>query len=285
MQSNARDLHESTGAFRIPLERQGSETILDLCMAPGGFLRTAMRYITSAHATAFTLPVSDGGHHILLEDKDNVTIKLLDITMLAEDIGMSIEGIPKDHPDRSKFLPRQLPKHQNFDLVFCDGQVLRTQERAAYREQPREARRLGTGQLVIALEHIRPGGTMVVLLHGVDEPRSATLLHQFSKFASLKLFKPTKSHAARSSFYMIATNIEPEHDDAVAAVKDWKRMWEIATFAEDEEYDAYTSEHQPSEETLVAEFGKALVTLGKEVWSVQAKALGNSWWVTGDVKA
>src|SRR2546423_6558730 len=70
-------------------------------------------------------------------------------------------------PDARSLLPQQFDPGQLFDLVLCDGQVLRTHVRAPYREM-REARRLAVTQLAIGLEHLRIGGTMVVLLHKVE---------------------------------------------------------------------------------------------------------------------
>jgi len=60
----------------------------------------------------------------------------------------------------------------------------------------REARRLAVTQLAIGLEHVKIGGTMVVLLHKVEATDTVSLLYRFSKFSSVKLFKPT----VKSSF-------------------------------------------------------------------------------------
>jgi hypothetical protein len=134
-----------------------------------------------------------------------VALEFLDITMLAADMGAVV--IPADHPDANNMLPRRFDPFQLFNLVLCDGQVLRTHTRAAYREK-REARRLTTTQLAISLEHVKFGGSMIVLLHKVEAVDTVSLLYMFSKFSSAKLFKPTKHHAKRSSFYMITTDIQ-----------------------------------------------------------------------------
>lgn len=87
--------------------------------------------------------------------------------MLAADMGVT--DIPEKHPDARKFLPCQMRETQLFDLVLCDGHVLRTHAptRASYRET-REPARLKTTQLALGLEHIKPGGTMIVLFHKVE---------------------------------------------------------------------------------------------------------------------
>ena len=61
-----------------------------------------------------------------------LTLKLLDITLLVADMGVT--SIPEEHPDVKNFLPQEFSSETFFDLVICDGQVLRTHARAEYRE-------------------------------------------------------------------------------------------------------------------------------------------------------
>ena len=180
-------------------------------MAPGGFLHVALKFNPDSSALAFSLPPSSGGHEVLLQSNSNVAVKYLDITMLATEMGVT--DIPVDHPDAENFEPPTFSSKESFDLILCDGQVLSTHNRASYREA-REARRLAASQLVLGLERVRPGGTMIVLLHRVELWTSVSLLYKFSRFSSLMLFKPTAGHAKRSSFYMVATKIDPQHPEA-----------------------------------------------------------------------
>jgi 23S rRNA U2552 (ribose-2'-O)-methylase RlmE/FtsJ len=136
---------------------------------------------------------------------------------------MCVTDIPVEHPDANNMLPQRFDPCQLFDLILCDGQVLRTHIRAAYREM-KEACRLTVTQLAIGLEHVKSGGSMIVLLHKVEAMNTVSLLYTFSRFSSVKLFKPKKHHAKRSSFYMIATNIQSQHCEAVLAVANWKRQ-------------------------------------------------------------
>lgn len=204
MQRIGNELQRRTRALTVPRSQQENSHFLDLCMAPGGFLHAAMELNRHACATAYSLPVEDGGHEILLPEHQNVKVKLLDITMLAADLGL--DNIPKEHPDRNNFLPKEFGEGRVFDIVFCDGQVLRTHKRAAYREK-REERRLTVTQLALGLEHVKPGGTIIILLHKLEAVDTVELLCQFNRFSSITLFKPAKCHAKRSSFYMIASNI------------------------------------------------------------------------------
>ncbi|KAI1641580.1 uncharacterized protein F4817DRAFT_52782 [Daldinia loculata] len=266
------ELHRSTGAFAV---QPGSPhpNILDMCMAPGGFLDVALSKSPTSRALAFSLPASDGGHKVLLRMTSNVEIRYLDVTMLAADMG--VEEVPKDHPDADRFLPRQLEPRQSFDLVFCDGQVLRTHARAPYRER-REAKRLSVTQLALGLEHLRPGGTMVVLLHKLEAWDTANLLRIFHKFSTVKLLKPKSGHAKRSSFYMVATDVRSCHPQAVRAIDIWKAAWKAATFGSDEEYQRMLWNGELGAEQLLDDFGLELMALGKEIWKVQADALAKA---------
>lgn len=270
MKEIGNEMHRSTLALAISKMGENTPTILDTCMAPGGFLATTMSLNLGARAVGFSLPVSQGGHKALLPRDPNVALKFLDITMLAADMG--IADIPAEHPEARNLVPQQFEPGQLFDIVLCDGQVLRTHVRAPYREK-REARRLSITQLAIGLERVKVGGTMVILLHKVEATDTVALLYTFNKFSSVMLFKPTKYHAKRSSFYMIATKIQSHHPEAVLAVEAWKRQWKIATFGTDIEYDEELRTGCLDAEEVLGEFGEELVRLGREVWETQAKAL------------
>jgi hypothetical protein len=231
-----------------------------------------------ASATAYSLPVEDGGHKVLLPGHHSVKVKLLDITMLAADLGF--DNIPKEHPDRNNFLPRELGDGRVFDMVFCDGQVLRNHKRAAYREK-REARRLTVTQLALGLEHVKPGGTIIILLHKLEAVDTVELLCQFNHFSSITLFKPAKCHAKRSSFYMVASNIQTEHPEAITAIHNWKHTWAVATFGGEEDYGEIVRRDNSQAERILDDFGSELVRLGRKIWDIQARALANAPFITG----
>lgn len=270
-----REMQQSTGVFTLPVTGPEQPTVLDLCMAPGGYTKTALDVNPQAHVTAFSLPFSDGGYRVLLQKHPNRTTKFLDITMLAADMGVT--DIPASHPDSDKFLPRQLGPAQLFDLVICDGNVRRPAVAAlpAHREK-REASRLTTAQLALGLEHVLPGGAMVVLLHKVEAWQTACLLRRFGGFAQVRLFKPAVHHAKRSSFYMVATDIQSRHPEAVLAVESWKGTWKAATFGSDEEYQEALRVGDPDVEEILEGFGPELVRLGKSIWDIQATALAKA---------
>jgi 23S rRNA U2552 (ribose-2'-O)-methylase RlmE/FtsJ len=268
MKEIGEEMHQSTSAMAI--SETINPSILDMCMAPGGFLSTALQKNPGASALALSLPISEGGHRVLLPNRSNLTLEFLDITMLAGDMG--VRDFSAEHPDASNMLPQRFDPAQLFDLILCDGHVLRTHVRAAYREM-RETRRLTVTQLAIGLEHVKCGGNMIVLLHKVEAIHNVFLLYTFSKFSSVKLFKPKKHHGKRSSFYMIATNIQSQHGEAILAVKEWKRQWSIATFGSDTEYEDEFSPARLDVEKLLNDFGKELIQLGRDVWATQASPL------------
>ncbi|PHH66053.1 hypothetical protein CDD81_578 [Ophiocordyceps australis] len=258
-----------------PLPQPQDASILDLCMAPGGFLATALAHNPQARALAFSLPPQMGGHKIrlppslLLPPNPIVQHRLVDITLLAQDLDYSLP-IPDSHPDT--FLPLQLDRQRLFSLVLCDGQVLRTHARAPYR-LVREPRRLSCAQLALALAHTRPGGSILCLLHKPESWSNMLLLRSFSRFATLRLYKPRAGHAKRSSFYMLASNVQSNHPEAKAAVLAWKNTWAVATFGSEDEYWQHVNSVQDDVEAVLQDFGPQFISLASSVWKVQADAL------------
>ncbi|KAH7187610.1 hypothetical protein DER44DRAFT_816495 [Fusarium oxysporum] len=265
MQKIGEEIHNTTMGLAT---RTSPGTILDMCVAPGGFLATAKRLNPGAEVMGFSLPPSDGGYSVLLPEDKESSVRFLDITMLAADMGVTT--LPEDHQDIGKFLHRQFKETQLFELVICDGQVLRTHTREPYRE-PREPTRLKTVQLALGLEHLKPGGTMLVLFHKLG-----------SKFSSVRLFKPRVGHATRSSFYMVASNVQSQHPNARLAVKKWKEVWRAATFGSEEDFIEAFCDAGPSAEKLLEEFGSELVSHGREIWPVQAQALARASFIKGE---
>lgn len=122
---------------------EGKMNILDICMAPGGYTASALKYNPSATACGISLPPDQGGHKVLLQSSSS-TILFFDVTMLAKEYG--VEEIPLSYPDHGSFRNERPFLGQTFQLIFCDGQVLRTHTRPDYRER-HEARRLTSHSL------------------------------------------------------------------------------------------------------------------------------------------
>jgi len=75
---------------------------------------------------------------------------------------------------------------------------------------------------VIAMEHLKNNGTLIAVLHNPESLETAEILHIFSSFSDITLFKPDKAHAKRSSFYMVTKNVQPHIQAAIEAVETWK---------------------------------------------------------------
>ncbi|KND86267.1 hypothetical protein TOPH_09106 [Tolypocladium ophioglossoides CBS 100239] len=104
MKDIGQELYRSTYAFVIQQVHTRPLIILDIYIAPGGFLATALSRNQGSRALAFSLPISCGGHKVRLPRNSNIEQRLLDITILAIDMG--VERIPKDYLDARNFLLR-----------------------------------------------------------------------------------------------------------------------------------------------------------------------------------
>jgi 23S rRNA U2552 (ribose-2'-O)-methylase RlmE/FtsJ len=244
--------------------------VLDLGMAPGGFTSGTLKHNPDAIAYGITLPPEVGGYKIWAKlPAENV--RYMDITMLAREFGVGT--IPTSHPDHSLFLTECPFADQRFQLIFCGGAILRGHERSEHRQEF-ERTRLTTSQLILAMQRIIPGGTIVVLLRRPDTWDTAHLIYQFSLFAKIKLFKPYKKHNIRSTFYLVAKGVKTDDASARTALDEWKKSWFRATFGGDDG----TGEKDPEmdddavKKTLDS-FGPELVKLANPVWKIQARAL------------
>jgi 23S rRNA U2552 (ribose-2'-O)-methylase RlmE/FtsJ len=248
---------------------------LNLCMAPGGYTWSLLEAHQSARISGITLPVGIGGHPMVLpygRNDPRVQVEFMDITMMAPEFGTPIAEIPPEHPEAASFSTQVLYQDVSFDIVLCDGNVLRTHKRAEYR-QGREALRLTVSQLIFGMKRIKTGGTFIILLHKADAWVSVELLQILESFSKIQLFKPARIHAQRSSFYVIAKDVQPKHPKAIEAIQKWQKDWWRATFAGKE----HTGEDKEVDEqrvySVLDSFGPKLIELGRPIWKVQLDAL------------
>ena len=265
----------SGGALSLP---HNHPRVLDLCMAPGGLTASSLKHSPHAVVCAVTLPQDLGGLKIIHRRDMRVTMKFADITMLHTEFGVT--EIPNDHCEFSQFSDQRLWHGELFDLIFCDGQVLQSHEPyiADYR-RPVEAIRLTAGQLILAMQRIKSGGTLIMLLHDVGAYESIKILSVIDKIAKIQLFKPVSAHRKDGTFYVIAKDLQPGHPEAVAAVNEWKNIWKELTFPVIDTK-ALISKPGRAEEAaeLLERFAGRVVELGEPIWQVQKEALVAGWW-------
>ena len=298
-----RNLNRATGTL---FEQPGLQ-VLNLCMAPGGFTKEMLTSNETAYISGISLLPKDGGH--CMEEKSleglnhRFQIQWLDITMLAEEFGVHDIDIPEDHPEKSEFCFDRPYRGERFDLVLADGVVLKNHERSAYRTRNVEAIRLDCSELVIAMQRVKPGGCIIILLHQIDAWRTAELLRDFEQFAFVDVCKPAQVYEDRSSFYLIAKDIQPVSTEALSAISKWKETWKSLTFGfmrasgatveqpsipatpqmetnvsdslerldlNEREPDSATQEGVKS---LLDNFGGRLLELGHVIWQTQTRGL------------
>lgn len=253
--------------------------VLDLGMAPGGFSWSVLKINQDAYVCALTLRAKLGGHIIILKEDPRVSRMFGDITMLHQEL--RITDIPKEHPEFSKLDDLLLWTGKTFDLVFCDGQALRTHEPhiAEHRRQV-EAVRLTVSQLILAMQRIKIGGTLIMTLHNLGAYDTIKIVSIFDRAAKIQIFKPVSSHKKYGSFYLIAKEMQPGHPEIVAALKEWKRIWKALTFPiidEDKNKDTkeFFNEPELAEEVLglLNRYADRVIELGEPIWQVQKEAL------------
>jgi hypothetical protein len=112
-----------------------------------------------------------------------------DVTMLASEfLKDTNRNIPANYPD--KFISSRPFVSHKMDIVFCDGIVLRSHQRPSYRQET-EATRLSTAQLILGMQRLAQGGTLIMLLHKIDSWTAASILYS-KHFKRDKDLEPAK---------------------------------------------------------------------------------------------
>lgn len=314
------EMQQETGALRCST----TPLILDLCMAPGGYTFSALKCNPRGRAEGITLPPGLGGHEVIVPHRwsnprdSRVRIWYGDLPCAAAEFGAAkdVEESMSWHPDAFVLKYSTLPlDDRSYHLIFADGQML--DSHAPYRKKWRkngEASRLTLSQLIIAVQHIKAGGTLIMLLHGAEKVNTFLLLHQLDKVSTLRLFKPKISDRYRGSFYAICQKFQPTSPIALEMLKSWKERWRYLTFQtpqvleykngkRDSDDDAFESvethpdpavktpkrenkehlegSHKTTEkeiERILKEWGDRFVNLTETIWAIQLKGLENPPW-------
>ncbi|PGH36574.1 hypothetical protein GX50_00611 [[Emmonsia] crescens] len=264
-------LASKTGIFNL---QNACPKVLDLGMAPGGFTGTAAKNLPGSLIDAVTLPCQIGGYEVMAKQVCR-RIVYADITMYSKEMAYE-EKIPAGHPDSNKFETCRPFSGDVYDIVICGGAVGSDHPRGSYRSGC-EGTRLIVSQLVFAMNRLKPGGSVVLLLHRVESWDTVCILHAFNEFSDIQLYKHPKCHAIKSSFYLVAKNVNLEHDVARASISYWKNLWKYLTFKEFEDIPLPLSSFYGSDyaflQRLRDEFGPQFLSMARPVWEIQAKAL------------
>lgn len=274
MRNVADKMQSATNIFTLPTATSSrAPTILGFGFAPGGFVEKALALNPTATATGFSIAHAVGGIPVLISGP-NLQTHYADITLMAGDLGITPDQIPASHPDATQFLPRLIRPRAQFDLVTCEGGVLRPHvSRLGVHREVREAHRLRAAQLALGLARVKSGGRMIVLMHKAEAWSSLSLLYTFSRFSRVRLFKPEGEHQYKSSFYMLATEIRSQSEEARQAVRMWTREWRVACFGSDEEYKAELGRNKLDVDKVLWDFGDVWLELSREVWDLQREGL------------
>ncbi|KAL8711490.1 MAG: hypothetical protein Q9220_004148 [cf. Caloplaca sp. 1 TL-2023] len=274
----------AVGAFEVKPRDSSAVKALNLCMAPGAYTAIILEQHPNALINGITLPSKAGGHKMMIsygQDDPRVDVRFMDITMLLGEFSGKAVKIPPGHPDATNLIESSPFTGQMYDLVLCDGQTLRTHKKAGYREA-REPRRLLATQLVFGMTRMNPGGTFIILLHKADAYDTLQLLRDFCSFASVSLFKPEPVHQQRSTFYMIAKNVQATGAEAGHFINHWQNAWVEATLGGDAGTGIDRERPEEAEvDALLEDFGPKLIQMGREIWSIQAQGLQRSKWLPG----
>jgi len=276
MRQIGEEMQAATSAIRIQAERP---LVLDVCAAPGGFVSIALDHNPTAVVYAMTLPKQLGGHPLLISHGNRnpqVNVRFLDITKLGLEYGLRLEELERDMSAEQPYPNLQC------DLVFCDGQILRTNE--AHRDPSREkhaATRLTCSQLILAMNRMKQGGTLIMLLHKAEAWNTMELLVMFAEFSDLQVFKPFKKHATRSSFYLVARNVQPGCAAARLAVEKWKLSWRYASIGPGPSASPTENadgKEQEAVSRVLQTFGEQFVQLLDPIWDIQRAAIERAPW-------
>lgn len=109
---------------------------------------------------------------------------------------------------------------------------------------------------------------MLILLQKVESWDTISILKRFDEFSSVRLYKPTAGHKTRSSFYMIADDVQSRHSKAILAIDKWKAVWQAVTFRSDEDFAKALFNEEDTPEKLWGDFGTKLMEQGREVWAI-----------------
>lgn len=241
-----------------------------LSCCPGGFSSYVLDKNPRAIGHGVSLPVNDGGHEFALESHHRSRYRLTFVNLTYYQLG------PSTIDDDGLFdLPDQLSQ-PSFDLVILDGHQLRTQASA----RPWDSDRLIISQMIISLQSVKKGGTIIVKLPHPHKPLCAKILYLFRIIAQrVWCWKPRSMHASRGSCYGVATGVGrgKEAFRVPGILRDFKRLWLSLTFGGEDGLGRFMTsgdlDFVITIDELIRHHLDWLMKIGTPSWTVQGQAL------------
>lgn len=248
----------------IPSAARGSLRFLDLGCCPGGFTAYILEKNKIARGLGISLPTEDGGHAYCLDNRlRRQTFISQDLTKFQLSSSAPVAGM------NLKAVPRDIEKRQ-FDLAVLGASPL-----SSWRGN-RDSDLLLVSQLVLGLQGVKTGGTIIVLLHNPESSQTARVLYLLDKISKkLTAHKPTSVHSDRSSFYAIAQGVGLGKGEEVtrnAYLDGLRRLWSEMSRAGrkmvEEDLDFIVTMDEVSRSCVAW-----LVELCGKIWEIQLRAL------------
>lgn len=194
--------------------------------------------------------------------------------MFSNEFGVPTSQVLDTDREKKKFTDFRPFFFTRFDLIFCSGQLQWDPELGDYyywRHWSAEDVRLRSAQIVMALQRIRNGGTMVMLLKQMHTPPCIDLMRDMEKIAVLETWKSQNTWTMKSSFHLVAKEVNTAAPEMAELIEKHKRIWREATF--EQKVPEWSKEEV---EQMLSEYGEQLVELGTPTWEIQAEALENA---------
>ena len=192
----------------------------------------------------------------------------------------------KLHPSAQELrgnILQPLPEiHERFDLVILDGHYLHDVYLLPTLDKPEpwDNHRLWLSQMIIALQAVKDGGTILIKLSHVEWTTTAQDLYLLDHLSTdLQTYKPRKAHVKRGTFYAIARGVGYGPKGALKAeyIRKYQELWYDVSFGGEEGKGRWTSRSDQnfivSYEELADGYLERIAELGKDPWTVQANAL------------
>ncbi|KAJ7073993.1 hypothetical protein C8F01DRAFT_1010181 [Mycena amicta] len=256
------------------IPRKGPLRFLDIGCCPGGFTSYILSKNLSAQGHGISSEIENGGHRFLLEDRHRSRFKISYADLSYYRLG----PLPASVVSASKLKPATaLPfdTSRAFDVILLDGHPLRSAG---------DPDLLLVSQLIMGLQYVKPGGTLLIRLADPEQAATAKLLFMLDGLSTrLETFKPRFMNATRSTFYVIAKGVGEGVGAACQPilVEKLKELWVDLTIGGvhgagqalgEEDLDFVVTTKELQQPTHL----ERIMKLSKRVWEVQARALVDS---------